>query len=1007
MLRKLTLAVLGLALPLLTATAAVGHDGLPQFSRLEAAHAAGLIDDDLFLLHRFQYVFDSDKLPAEYQPDERTPIRCATPLIVEYLGARGELRPEIVDVIDGYLAEPPRDKLGYISPSGIFQLSFVTAGPNAVPSADTDPANGVPDYIERVASYLDTSWSVEITNTGFTGPLHSPYYAVSFASQSGTYGYTTVSGATTRIILENDYVGFPPNDDPDGDALGAAKVTCAHEFKHASQYITSLWSEGGWVELDATWAEDLVFDDTNDYYNYLYGGNGISAPSASLDAGGSGSYEDCIWQQWMSENWTGQAIVDLWTRRATHQAEDMLASYDAILGTRGSSITAGYPEFAAWNYACGTRAVTGLGYSEAAAYPTSQATAAATYPYAGGGVLNHLTAKNFHFTGFTPGEPGQLRIRFNGDDTATLALKAVIRRNDGSGMIESIALDGNNDADTTLSVALADLERVGLVAVNPGLTGDNVSFTLDVSRELPPPLATLSAAGIDKTMTADTQGTEIVELSNTGAPGSQLVYAAYVMGDAPAAKVPADKVPADKTPARARPAGTTAGRTAPGKLEQAAPMLKPAYAGACVFGNNDTDNIQGYYPGWWTGNESYATRIVPADYTCSCNPGFNVRAVHMVLYLETASAPQLQVSLVADNGECMGPGTILETSASFTFSGFPQNGYWDLEVPVDFACQDMDASYYLVFEFTNSAGPVGIPVDTTPQSCVDYGQWGEGWQDVVSGYGFAGDWLLWADVDCCGTPEPSSSVLSPNGGEVLAVGDSLQVDWTALVMTEVQVELSRDGGGSWEVLAASTPNDGTGKFALAEPASADCLVRVGSTDGVTTDVSDAPFWIYRKAPWLTVAPNVGSLGQYATQALTLSFDTTGMAEGGHAAWLVIVDSATSSPEVLPVNLTVQDYTSAIDDVPDVFALRGNAPNPFNPSTRVTFSLERDGQAVIDVLDLQGRLVRTLLSGMVTAGERTVEWDGRDETGKPVGSGAYLARLRSGGQVSTHKMVLAK
>jgi len=744
-----------------------------------------------------------------------------------------------------------------------------------------------------------------------------------------------------------------------------------------------------------------VFDDTNDYYNYLHGGNGIAAPGASLDTGGSGSYEDCIWQQWMSEKWTAQVIVDLWTWRAAHQAEGMLASYDAILGTRGSSIVAGYPEFAAWNYACGTRAITGLGYSEAAAYPASQATAASSYPYAGGGALNHLAAKNFHFTGFTPGEPGRLRVEFNGDDTATLALMAVIKRNDGSGLIENIALDANNDAGTTLSVALADLERVGLVAVNAGVSGDNVSFTLDVGRELPPPLATVSASGIDKTMDTDTQGTEIVELSNTGAPNSQLVYAAYVMGDAPVAGTPAVARQV------ARRVAAAAGRTAPDRLEKAAPLLKPAYAGDCVFGSNDTDNIQGYYPGWWTGNESYATRIDPADYACSCNPGFNVRAVHMALYLETASAPQVRVSLATDSGECLGPGAILETSALFTFSGFPQNGYWDIEVPVDFACQDMDAVYYLVFEFTNTAGPVGIPVDTTPQSCVNYGQWGEGWQDVVTGYGFAGDWLLWADVDCCGTPEPSSSVLSPNGGEVLAVGDSLQVDWTALVMTEVQVELSRDGGGNWEVLAASTPNDGSQKFALAEPSSADCLVRVGSVDGVTTDASDAPFWIYRPVPWLTVAPTGGSLGQYASQALTLAFDTTGMVVGGHAAWLVIVDSAASSPEIVPVNLTVQDDSSAAGDAPGVFALRGNAPNPFNPSTRVTFSLARDGQAVIDVLDLQGRLVRTLLSGVVTAGERMVEWDGRDEAGRPVGSGAYLVRLRAGGHVSTHKMVLAK
>ncbi len=987
--------LLALSLLLCLATTAVAHESLPQFARIDAALKSGAIDDDLALLYRFQYVFDGDKLPAEYQPDERTPIRCATPLIIEFNAVRSSLRADVVAAIDGYLAEPGGDKLSYISPSGFFQLTYVTAGGNGVPAADTNPANGVPDYIERIASYLDTSWNVEITTLGFTGPLHSPYYAIGFANQAGTYGYTTVTGGTTRIVLENDYIGFPANDDPDGDALGAAKVTCAHEFKHASQYRTSLWSEGGWVELDGTWAEDLVFDATNDYYNYLTGGNGITAPGTSLDGGGTGSYEDCIFQQWMSETWGNQVVVDLWAWRATHQGEAMLTSYNTILATRGSSIAAGYPVFAAWNYACGSRFITGLGYGEASRYPTSQATAVAAYPYAGSGTLSHLSAKNFHCTGFTPGEAGQLRVVFNGDNTANLALKAVIRRNDGSGLIETIPLNGSNDANVTLSVALADLNRVGLVVVNAGVTGDNKAFTLDVSRQLPPPTATLNAASVSKTMSTNTLGTETVDLSNTGVAGSQLVYTAYVMDQAPSAKALAMLAPVKASP-----------RETVGKLEHAGPLAVAKYAGDCVFGNNDTGSIQGHYTTWWAGNESYATLINPADYTCSCNPGFNVRAIHMVLLLGTASAPQVRVSLATSGGECVGPGAILETSPTYTFSGFTAEGYYDIEVPVDFACQDMDASYYLVFEFMNTAGPVGIPVDSTPQGCVNYNEWGEGWQDVVTGYGFAGDWLVWADIDCCGTPEPSSSVLSPNGGEVLTVGSSLQVDWSALVMTDVKVELSRDNGGSWETLAASTPNDGTETFVLAGPAAQECLVRVGSTDGLVTDVSDAPFWIYQTVPWLTVAPTTGTLPQGAGQTLTLSFDATGLADGGYNAWMVVLDNATSSPEVVPVDLTVESYVAGVG-VPNVFALRGNAPNPFNPSTRVTFSLAKQGPAVIDVLDLQGRLVRTLLSDTVAAGERTVEWDGRDDAGRPVASGAYLARLRADGQVATHKMVLNK
>ncbi|MBK8166984.1 MAG: T9SS type A sorting domain-containing protein [bacterium] len=997
--RSFPFARWGLLLLLLLAVPAAAHEDLPQFARIDEALKAGRIDADQALFHRFQYVFDWDKLPSDLVPVERTPIRCATPLIIEYNRVRDQLRPETVAAIESWLAPPAGDKLTYISPAGLFQLTFVTSGGNGVPPADVSPANGVPDFIEKVASYLDTAWDTEITQWGFTGPLHSPYYSIGFANQSGAYGYTTVSGSTTRIVLENDYVGFPPNDDPEGDALGAAKVTCAHEFKHASQYRTSLWSEGGWVEVDGTWAEDLVFDATNDYYTYLGSGNGITSPGTSLDGGGTGSYEDCIWQQWMSETWTPQVIVDLWAWRATHQSQSMLASYDAVLTARGSSIATGYPIFAAWNYACGTRAITGIGYQEAASYPTSQATTVAALPYSTSGALSHLAAANFHCTGFTPGEPGELRVDFDGADGQAMALMAVIRRNDGTGLIESIALDGSNTASTTLSVPLADLNRVGIVVVNAGITGDNRAYTLTVSRELPPPAATLSSAGIAKTMTANATGSEVLDLSNTGAVGSQLQWAAYVVENNVG-------LPAKAGHRGAAAAPLASGRTAPGKLEQAAPLASVKYAGDCVFGSNDTGNIQGYYSTWVTGQESYATFVNPADYACACNPGFNVRAVHMLLYVPVGATIQAQVSLATAGAACDGPGAILETSTPVSFSGFATAGYYDLEVPCDFACQDMDGSYFLVFEILNAVTGVGIPIDTTPGNCVNFNEWGEGWQDVVVGYGFAGDFLLWGDVDCCGTPEPSSSVLSPNGGEVFAVGSSLQVDWTAQVLTEVKVELSRDGGGSWEVLAASTPNDGTETFVLTGPDSYDCVVRVGSTDGTVTDTSNGSFWVYQPVPWLTAAPLDGTLAQGATQPLTLSFDTTGMADGAYQAWLVILDNAASSPEIVPVGLTVQTYISGTG-VPTVFALRGNAPNPFNPSTRISFSVAKAGQAVVDVLDLQGRHVRTLLSGLVEAGERSLEWDGRDEAGRPVASGAYLARLRADGQVATHKMVLTK
>ena len=93
--------------------------------------------------------------------------------------------------------------------------------------------------------------------------------------------------------------------------------------------------------------------------------------------------------------------------------------------------------------------------------------------------------------------------------------------------------------------------------------------------------------------------------------------------------------------------------------------------------------------------------------------------------------------------------------------------------------------------------------------------------------------------------------------------------------------------------------------------------------------------------------------------------------------------------------------------PAPLRLLGNHPNPFNPSTSIRFALDRDADVQVDVYDLAGRLVRTLQSRPLTAGEHGLHWDGRDGTGRPAVSGVYLYRVRAGHAALTGRMVLAK
>ncbi|MFQ5641231.1 MAG: T9SS type A sorting domain-containing protein [bacterium] len=96
-----------------------------------------------------------------------------------------------------------------------------------------------------------------------------------------------------------------------------------------------------------------------------------------------------------------------------------------------------------------------------------------------------------------------------------------------------------------------------------------------------------------------------------------------------------------------------------------------------------------------------------------------------------------------------------------------------------------------------------------------------------------------------------------------------------------------------------------------------------------------------------------------------------------------------------------------DLLPDEPILYMNYPNPFNPSTTITYDLPRTLQIEIAVYNVLGRRVVTLKNGKQQAGRHEVHWDGRDSHGILVGSGLYFSKLITENGSISHKMVLLK
>lgn len=117
----------------------------------------------------------------------------------------------------------------------------------------------------------------------------------------------------------------------------------------------------------------------------------------------------------------------------------------------------------------------------------------------------------------------------------------------------------------------------------------------------------------------------------------------------------------------------------------------------------------------------------------------------------------------------------------------------------------------------------------------------------------------------------------------------------------------------------------------------------------------------------------------------------------------------TSTDQVAINIT---GVVGVEDIPAAFELTGNSPNPFNPRTTIAFAVPVSGQATLRIMDVRGRLVRTLVEGSVAAGRHARVWDGADSRGRAVASGVYLYRLEFQGtdgtqQADTRRMVLVR
>jgi hypothetical protein len=94
-------------------------------------------------------------------------------------------------------------------------------------------------------------------------------------------------------------------------------------------------------------------------------------------------------------------------------------------------------------------------------------------------------------------------------------------------------------------------------------------------------------------------------------------------------------------------------------------------------------------------------------------------------------------------------------------------------------------------------------------------------------------------------------------------------------------------------------------------------------------------------------------------------------------------------------------------LPQRFFVRQSYPNPFNPSATIVFGLPAEGRVTVEICDVAGRNVATLVDATEPAGYHSAVWFGKDRSGNPVASGVYFCRVSFAGKVDVQKLILLR
>lgn len=290
--------------------------------------------------------------------------KCSLGLISEINSNRIALKERYGSQVLSVLERPVMQK-SLVTPEGLVRVHFDTTGVNAV------------QYdIQQFLRFVDISYKKEVEEFGFPDPVKDlgnggdELLDVYILDLGNTYGFTVPDGTInpakktvyTFIKIHNDFTNFFTK------GLEAARVTIAHELHHTIQMSNYTYKLNGGIEdlffyeMTSTSMEEFVFDEVNDYYNYL--GSFFRNPSLSI--GYHSGYDLAHWNIYLRDKYNMGLIRRQWELFRTNKAVEAI---DNSLIEQGSSYMKLWAEFGIWCFYTGYLKQNGRFFEEGANYP--------------------------------------------------------------------------------------------------------------------------------------------------------------------------------------------------------------------------------------------------------------------------------------------------------------------------------------------------------------------------------------------------------------------------------------------------------------------------------------------------------------------------------------------------------------------------------------------------------------------------------------------------------------